>query len=206
MLAYSAKIRTFFNKYLDSWYKILYICCTIKHHINVAKNQGLPKRSASKGAFAGKDQYFDSQTGEKVGEHLRFRKQAIHTIFVTMYLNDENLYKFLAGLGNQGVVIGYILKDYNDKTGMFYFSSTTKALMVAELKMSIGTIRKCVKDFANSRILAHVGGSEYMVNPHIFYKGQQIAYDKQVEAFDNLLSLVEFRVAEKRIDAKTVQP
>lgn len=171
----------------------------------MAENKGLPKRSASKGKFIGKDIYVDPATGEHLGDRLRYRKQAIHTIFVTMYLNDENLYKFLAGLGNQGVVIGYILKDYNDKTGMFYFSSTTKSAMVADLKLSIGTIRKCVKDFAGSRVLVHIGGSEYMVNPHIFYKGQQILYDKQVEAFDALLAIVESRETEKRIDAKTVK-
>ncbi len=169
------------------------------------KNKGLPLRSANKRVYAGKVEVVDRDTGELLDTRLKYRTQAIKTIFVTMYLNDENLYDFISGLGNQGKVIAYILKDYNDKTGMFYFSGTSKELMVKELKLSIGTIRSAVRDLAEKKTIVHVGGAEYMVNPRVFYKGHQSNYDNMVEVFDGLLRLSLFKEAERAIESKTVK-
>jgi hypothetical protein len=171
----------------------------------VDSNKGLPKRSAKKNVFKGRQEYFDAATGAKVGEKLIYRSQAIKTIFVTMYLNDDNMYEFISGLGNPGKVLAYILKDYNDKTGMFYFSNTTKELMIKELKLSIGTVRGIVKEFATKKTIIHVGGSEYMVNPRLFYKGAQINYDAQVEAFDGLHKISSFKEIERAIESKVVK-
>lgn len=168
-------------------------------------NKGLPKRSAKKNVFKGRQEYFDAETGAKVGEKLIYRSQSIKTIFVTMYLNDDSMYEFISGLGNPGKVLAYILKDYNDKTGMFYFSNTTKELMIKELNLSVGTIRGIVREFAIKRTIIHVGGSEYMVNPRLFYKGAQVNYDAHVEAFDGLLKISTFKEAERGIDEKTVK-
>lgn len=167
-------------------------------------NQQTPKRYGKKGRFIGTHVYVDSSTGEQLGERQVYRTQAIKTIFVTMYLNDENVYDLMSGLGNSGKVLAYILKDYNDKTGMFYFSSTAKDLMVKDLKLSIGTIRSSVRDFASKRIIVHMGGSEYAVNPHLFYKGLQTNYDNMVAAFDAYLTAANMKEVNKRIEAKTI--
>lgn len=169
------------------------------------KNRGLPGRSAKRSVFKARQEYFDSDTGEKVGEKLIYRTEAVKTIFVTMYLNDENVYEFISGLGNPGKVLAYILKDYNDKTGMFYFSATVKDRMVQELKLSMGTVRGVVREFANKKTIINVRGSEYMINPRLFYKGLQANYDSHVTMFDSILKLDEFSQSEKRIDTKTIK-
>lgn len=173
---------------------------------NVDKKKGLPRRSAKRSVFKGRQEYFNADTGEKVGEKLVYRTEAIKTIFVTMYLNDENVYEFISGLGNPGKVLAYILKDYNDKTGLFYFSATVKERMVSELKLSIGTVRGIVREFAAKKTIINVRGSEYMINPRLFYKGLQSSYDAQVDMFDNIVKLSEFAEAEKRIEEKVVRP
>lgn len=169
------------------------------------KSKQFPLRSVNKRVYAGKVEVVDRETGELLDTRIKYRTQAIKTIFVTMYLNDENLYEFISGLGNQGRVIAYILKDYNDKTGMFYFSGTSKELMVKELGLSIGTIRSAVRELASKRTIIHVGGAEYMVNPRLFYKGLQTNYENMVEVFDGLMAIVDVRDTQKSIDKKTVE-
>lgn len=169
------------------------------------KKSGTPKRFKQKSVYAGKDEFFDGATGEKIGERIKYRTQAVKAKFITMYLDDENFYEFISGLGNTGKVLGYIMRDFNDKSGMFYFSSSVKDMMVDTLKISIGTIRSCVRDFAEKRTILHVSGSEYMVNPYIFYKGHSENHQNLKDSFDGLCRVQEAREANKRIDAKTVK-
>lgn len=168
------------------------------------KKGNLPIRSAKGKQFAGKVDYVDPTTGAYLGSALKYRSQLVKTIFITMYLNDELMYEFMSGLGNPGKVIAYILKDYNDKTGMFYFTSTAKDYMVKELGLSIGTIRSCVRELALKRTILHIGGAEYMINPKLFYKGPQANYEMMVESFNGFLRIAEMKQTQANLDAKTV--
>lgn len=171
----------------------------------MAKQSGNPLRYKNKSVFAGNVEYVDTITGAIVGSATKYKTVPIKQEFVTMYLNDENIYPMLAGLGSSGKVLGYILKEYNDKTGMFYFSMTRKEMMKTELKLSLGTIRSCVKDFHDSGLLIRISGSEYMVNPHVFYKGLQTLYDGICKQFDDLAKIDAMRKTQKRVDKKTVK-
>lgn len=150
----------------------------------------------------GVDTVVDGETGEVLNERLKYRERILKTEFVTMYLGDDNIYEMLSVLGNKGMVLGYILKDYNDKSGMFYFTNTTKEFMVERLKLSIGTIRSAVRDLAEGGILLYIGGSEYMINPKIYYKGAQVNYQNMVECFENLQRLKGFNSLQKKVDKK----
>lgn len=171
----------------------------------MAKNNNLPLRSAKRKKFVGLVEMVDSLTGEIVSSSAKFKTSPVKTIFATMYLNDENVYEFVSGLGNPGKVLAYVLKDYNDKTGMFYFSTHTKALMAKELGLSVNTIRTIIREFANKKTIVHIGGPEYMVNPRLFYKGAQEHYDKQVNIFDDYHKIALFKETQANIDAKTVK-
>jgi hypothetical protein len=169
----------------------------------VAKNNNLPLRSAKRKKFVGLLEIVDQQTGEVISSAAKFKTDKVKTIFATMYLNDEKVYEFVSGLGNPGKVLAFILKDYNDRSGMFYFSTHTKALMAKELNLSVNTIRSIVREFANKKTIVHIGGPEYMVNPRLFYKGAQEHYDTQVKIFDDYHKIALFKEAQVNIDAKT---
>lgn len=105
---------------------------------------------------------------------------------VFIFLEGDNFYKVLGGMGSSGKVLGYILRVYNDKTGMFYFSSRVKEEMCEELAMSIGTVRNVMKKFADSKIILRVSGAVYMVNPYVFYKGAQEMLPKMRILYDSI--------------------
>lgn len=167
----------------------------------MAKKREPKGRLASRNKrLIGVDTLVDQETGEVLSKRLQYRERILKTEFVTMYLGEESVYDLIGVLGNKGQVLVYILKDYNDKTGMFYFTNTTKGFMVEKLSLSIGTIRSCVKDLSEGGILLYIGGSEYMVNPHLFYKGSQANYSSMVEGFDNLKRLKGFSDIQKKAD------
>lgn len=133
------------------------------------KQNGKRKAKRSK-KYLGKDVIIDGDTGVVLAEYLKFRDSASRTNFAIMYLDDDNVYEALSGLGNQGTVWAYVLKHYDYKTGIFSFSSVIKEFMVQETKLSIGTIRSSIKGFVDSNLMINVIGSDYMVNPTFFYK------------------------------------
>lgn len=101
-----------------------------------------------------------------------------------MILSDADITKVLSGLGNSGKVLAFVIKEYNDKSSMFYFSTSNKERMVVDLGLSIGTIRAAVKEFAITGILCHVRGSEYMLNPNVFYKGALDRRQAYIDQYD----------------------
>jgi len=136
---------------------------------DVGNIQGL--RKAKKKQFIGTREYVDISTGEVSKSEAIFKSKSNQINFIMMFLDEVNMYDVLAGLGSSGKVLGFILKEYNDKDSMFYFTTLNKVRMVEETGLSIGTVRSCVKEFATSDILCHVSGAEYILNPRVFYKG-----------------------------------
>lgn len=128
----------------------------------------------------------DKDTGEVLQTRKTYRTLIAKTSFITLYLDDLRIFEVLSGLGTYGKVLGYILKIYNSQTATFHFSKTAKDLMVKELQLNIGTIRAAVRAFDASGMLCRVSGSEYMVNPKVFYKGRTDARVGLVEQYEAL--------------------
>ena len=128
----------------------------------------------------------DTDTGEVLQTRKTYRTLIAKTSFITLYLDDLRIFDMLSGLGTYGKVLGYILKTYNSQTATFHFSKTAKDLMVKELKLNIGTVRAAVRAFDERGMLCRVAGSEYMVNPRVFYKGRTEARVGLVEQFEEL--------------------
>lgn len=177
------------------WYKILY-----KH---VGKKQTL-KRNAKRKVHLGKDTIVDDQ-GVVLAEYHRWREQANKTIYVTMYLDDENVYDAYNGLGSLGMVWGYIMKKYDHESGIFYFSSSVKDDIIDLTKLSIGTVRSSVKSFTESNLLVRVIGAEYMVNPNYYYKGTWEKRPAMIEIYSKLKGIDETRKTNKDIELKVVK-
>lgn len=138
-------------------------------------------RKGKKKQFVGTREYVDFDTGELKKSEAIFKSKSNQINFIMMFLDEVNMYEVLAGLGSSGKVLGFVLKEFNDKDSMFYFTTVNKQRMVEETGLSIGTVRSCVKEFATSDILCHVRGAEYMLNPRVFFKG---ALDKRQAVID----------------------
>lgn len=160
---------------------------------------------AAKRKFIGTREYVDSVTGEVVSTTNVFRNDNKKSIFVIMYIDDSNVYDLMSGLGNPGKVLGFILKEFNERSCLFYFSTTNKDRMVSELGLSIGTVRAIVKSFSDSAIICRVRGAEYMVNPHLFYKGHSMKRDESCREFDMHNAIQNMKETQKSIDEKTVK-
>jgi hypothetical protein len=165
---------------------------------------GKLKRSAKRKVHIGKDTIL-SEHGEILAEYHRFREQATKTIYVTMYLDDENLYETYKGLGSLGMVWGYIMKKYDHESGIFYFSQSIKDDIMEVTGLSIGTVRSSVKSYTENNLLIRVVGAEYMVNPNYFYKGTWEKRAAMIELYDKLKAVLDSREASKVLDKKTVK-
>lgn len=119
-----------------------------------------------------------------------------------MYIDDNNIFELMNGMGNPGKVLSFILKEYNERSCLFYFSTTNKDRMVSELSLSIGTVRAVVKSFSDSGIICRVRGAEYMVNPHLFYKGHSMKRDESCREFDGHMAIHRTKETQKSIDEK----
>lgn len=155
------------------WYNILY-------SLNVGNIKSLYDKKDKK-QFVGTREYVDMATGELQKTEAIFKKKEHKLNFIMMILDEVNITEVLSGLGSSGKVLGFIVKEYNDKDSMFYFTTSNKERMVTELGLSIGTVRSAVKEFTISDILCRVRGAEYMLNPSIFYKGST---DKRIEVVE----------------------
>jgi hypothetical protein len=159
---------------------------------NVGNIKGLVK-DKNKKQFIGTREYVDFDTGEVKGSEGIYKKKANQINFIMMFLDEVNVYSVLSGLGSSGKVLGFILKEYNDKDSMFYFSTSNKERMQEETKLSIGTVRAAVKDFSTSDILCHVRGAEYMLNPNLFFKGAMERRASAIEKYDEYKKLYELK-------------
>lgn len=142
------------------------------------------KRPPPKKSFIGTREYVDYETGEIKRTEGIFKQKSDKLNYIMMFLEEINLFEVLSGLGSSGKVLGFILREYNDKDSMFYFSTSNKGRMVEKLNLSIGTVRSCVKEFVNSGILCRVRGAEYMLNPRVFYKGSLENRASFIERYD----------------------
>lgn len=140
------------------------------YSINVGNVKGL-KRPAQRKQFIGTREYVDMDTGELTKSEGIYKATAKKINYIMMFLDEVNITEVLSGLGSSGKVLAFILKEYNDKDNMFYFSTSNKERMVERLGLSIGTVRSSVKEFSESGLLCHVRGAEYMLNPSVYYKG-----------------------------------
>lgn len=152
----------------------------------------MPKRNAKRNAkrkvHIGKDTVVDEH-GVILAEYHRFREQASKTKYVTMYLDDENIYEAYKGLGSLGMVWGYIMRKYDHDSGIFHFSSGVKDDMIGVTGLSIGTVRSAVKSYTENNMLLRIIGSEYMVNPTYFYKGSWEKRPDAIEIYKKLKSV-----------------
>jgi len=145
-----------------------------------------PVKRKAKRTLVSTETIIDGISGEVLQEYRKFRELASKTVYAIMYLDDENAYDALSGLGNQGKVWGYVIKNYDAKTGGFNFSSLQKVFMKKELQLSIGTIRSSISGFCDSGLLKRVMGADYMVNPRMFYKGEWDKRDAMIKIYDSL--------------------
>lgn len=123
-----------------------------------------------------------------------------------MYLDDDNLFGALQGLGNFGAAWGYVLNNYNHETITFYFTTTIKEDMCVKLNLSVGTIRNAIKSFCDSGLLMRHRGSEYFVNPSLFYRGRWEDRERMVSIYEGRKKEKEIKVIGDNIDKKTVKP
>jgi hypothetical protein len=161
-----------------------------------------PKRKAKR-KYLGKDSVVN-EYGELLAEYHKWRDEAKKTIYVSMYLNDEDLYDTMSGLGNLGKVWAYVLVHYDHRSGVFNFSGTSKIMMVQELNLSAGTIRSAIKGFCDSKLLVRVIGSDYLVNPHKFYKGDWENRPAQQKLFDQFIERNKTESVDKRVKDEKV--
>lgn len=111
--------------------------------------------------------------------------------YLTMYLDDDNLFEALKGLGNQGMVWGFVLLKYDKDDGVFYFGASIKEQCKAITGLSDGTIRASIKDFADSGMLLKIRNAEYMVNPKLYYTGHWDNRPKMIELYDKRKQAIE---------------
>lgn len=121
-----------------------------------------------------------------------------------MYLDDENLFTALKGLGNFGAIWGYVLTEYNKDKALFYFSASVREDICERTDLSDGTVRSAISSFCDSGMLLKVRNAEYMVNPRFFYVGSWDNRPAMIELYDAKKESVEIAARKKAIDLKTV--
>lgn len=148
-----------------------------------------------------------SEDGEILSEVKKTREAIIKpkTKYTTMYLDDENVYAALKGLGNSGAVWGFVLNRYDKENNIFHFSGSVKDQCKKVTGLSNGTIRSAISNFCDSELLLKIRNAEYMVNPAFFYTGHWDNRQKAIDEYEDNRQAKETLERNKRINDKTVE-
>lgn len=183
----------------------LYICCINNHTRNVYKSK---KRKVNRrySVHVGTDHHVDDN-GEIVSSTPKFREVEVKSKskFATMYLDDDNLYEALKGLGNAGAVWGFVLVKYDKDNNVFYFSKSVRDQCCQVTGLSDGTVRSAISGFCDSNLLLKLRNAEYMVNPSFFYMGHWDFRQSVIDKYEENKEALETLERNKRIEDKTVK-
>lgn len=124
--------------------------------------------------------------------------------FATMYLDDDNLYEALKGLGNAGAIWGFVLVKYDKENNVFYFSRSVKEQCCQVTGLSDGTVRSAISGFCDSGLLLKIRNAEYMVNPSFFYMGHWDYRQSVIDKYEEIKDAIETIDRNKKINDKTV--
>ena len=184
-----------------SEYNILYICCTNNYTENVQKrNKSRPKIIT---VNAGRNMVV-TEDGEILSD-IQLQKQVKtkgKSKFAIMYLDDDNLFSALKGLGNSGAIWGFVLSKYDKDSAIFFFSASVKEQCMKACEVSEGTVRTAIADFCKSGMLLKVRNAEYMVNPSFFYAGYSDARDEMIELYEERKRSLGVAVKNKALNDK----
>lgn len=125
--------------------------------------------------------------------------------FATMYLDDDNLYEALKGLGNAGAVWGFVLVKYDKDNNVFYFSKSVREQCCQVTGLSDGTVRSAISGFCDSNLLLKLRNAEYMVNPSFFYMGHWDFRQSVIDKYEENKDALETLERNKNIEDKTVR-
>lgn len=155
---------------------------------------------------AGTDYVVDDE-GNIISETPKWKELEVksRSKFATMYLDDDNIYEALKGLGNAGAVWGFVLVKYDKDNNVFYFSKSVKESCCQVTGLSDGTVRAAISGFCDSGLLLKIRNAEYMVNPSFFYMGHWDLRGSVIEKYDELKAAVEKINADKNLKNKTVE-
>lgn len=124
--------------------------------------------------------------------------------YTTMYLDDENLFEALKGLGNSGAVWGFVLVKYDKENNIFHFSGSVKEQCRKVTGLSDGTVRSSISSFCDSGLLLKIRNAEYMVNPSFFYTGHWDNRQTVIDEYENAKRAKEVLDSSKSMKDKTV--
>jgi hypothetical protein len=140
--------------------------------------------------------------GEFISEVGNYKdvKLKVKLKYASMYLDNNDNYDALKGLGNFGAVWGYVLNNYHREKCIFYFSASIKEDISEVVKLSEGTIRSAIKSFCDSGLLLKIRNAEYMVNPSHFFMGNWEQRDKMIDVYDVKKNAIEMLDLNKSIN------
>lgn len=156
-----------------------------------------------------KTQVVDKETGEILNESTAFRPVNVggkkkSANYATMFLEEEESFEAMKGLGNFGAVWAYVLTNYKRENAIFFFSASTKEDACKVTGLSTGTIRSAISSFCDSGLLLKVRNAEYMVNPKHFFKGSWDQREGMIKEYDMKKEAVEILKSKKNMNDKTV--
>jgi len=147
------------------------------------------------------------ENGVVISEHPRTREAIVKgkRKYTTMYLDDENLYVALKGLGNAGAVWGFVLTKYDKDNNIFHFSGSVKEQCAKITGLSNGTIRSAISSFCEADLLLKIRNAEYMVNPAFFYTGHYELRQQAIDEYEDNKSAKAILESKRSMDNKTVK-
>lgn len=152
----------------------------------------------------GVDRVID-ENGEIVSEVFKFKDVLLldeRRRWCSMMLDDDLLFDFLNGLGNQGKVWGFVLLKYDKDNCVFYFGASIKEMCEQITGLSDGTIRSAIRGFCDSGMLLKIRNAEYMVNPKAFYTGNFDNRQKMIDVFEEKQKALETLKSNKPLNDK----
>lgn len=169
-------------------------------------NQKKRKANRTIKVLNGVDRVIDGD-GVIIDESPRYKDVNVKqkTRYATMYLDDENMYEALKGLGNSGAVWGFVLVKYDKENNIFHFSGSVKEQCRALTGLSDGTVRSSIAGFCDSGLLLKIRNAEYMVNPRYFYKGHWDNREEVINEYEAIKEAKEMIKTKSRIEAKTIK-